>query len=520
MSLELIKDSIKISRTITRNMAQTIVESDLIVPDSKPDITGILVLDGDAVVTGVKVTGDRFTVDGLLNYKILYTPDDADENVKSIFSSVNFSHMLDATDGIDADAISGATIENIEYNVLNGRKINVRSVVRIDYKVVSYGDYPVAKDIKSDDEVQVLRSKIALNTCTMRTEEEFTISESLDVPSGKASVIEILRNDVSITGVECKITDNKVQVRGEVNITTLYISDDVSRGLQLMEHGIPFSQFIDLKGISEDANCDVSYRINDYSFEIAEDSDGQPRVINAEIRVGTHLEGYEKADIDLFEDAYSLRSDILLDKEEITVDDLFAESRSQIVLKDTLTLTEENNDIGEVIHVFSKPLLSGFKITEDKVLLEGSVILSALYEEGSEERKLSGQNQEVPFKHSVELKGAMPDMICEVKLEPEHCNYSVASSGEIEVKLGICANIKVIKHVKLPVIVKAVELPFDEKKWEGKGSIIVYFCKPGDSLWKVAKKYNSPIEALKTLNNIDDKERLEPGQQILILRKT
>ena len=47
-------------------------------------------------------------------------------------------------------------------------------------------------------------------------------------------------------------------------------------------------------------------------------------------------------------------------------------------------------------------------------------------------------------------------------------------------------------------------------------SIVVYFVKPGDTLWNIAKKFKSTIKAILSINGIEDENKINIGQQLFI----
>ena len=40
----------------------------------------------------------------------------------------------------------------------------------------------------------------------------------------------------------------------------------------------------------------------------------------------------------------------------------------------------------------------------------------------------------------------------------------------------------------------------------------------GDSLWTIAKRYHTTIENILAVNEIDDPDRIYPGQKLLIIK--
>ena len=47
-------------------------------------------------------------------------------------------------------------------------------------------------------------------------------------------------------------------------------------------------------------------------------------------------------------------------------------------------------------------------------------------------------------------------------------------------------------------------------------SLVIYFVKEGDTLWKIAKKFKSTMEEIATVNNIEDVDKLNIGEQLYI----
>ena len=51
---------------------------------------------------------------------------------------------------------------------------------------------------------------------------------------------------------------------------------------------------------------------------------------------------------------------------------------------------------------------------------------------------------------------------------------------------------------------------------ENRPSILIYIVQPGDTLWKIAKRYSSSVDTLQNLNNIKNPDLLMPGQKLII----
>lgn len=520
MSLELIREAVSLSQSIGKELTQTVVENDIIVPDIKPDVSRILLLDADIFVKGTEVVHDRIQINGTIGFKILYISDDPEQNVKSINSNVNFSQDLDvpgAREGMRGQV--KCDIEHVDYSILNGRKINTRAILRLEGKVINDIQQEIVRELDGIEDLQVLREETGINCSLGKNETELSLKELLEVPAGKPTIVEVLRNDIKITGKDFKVTEGKVMAKGELSVSTLYISDDEGQSIQSMEHGIPFSQLIDFDDVDENCSCEVEYRITDSSFDAQEDSDGELRLLTGDVSLVISVSAVTRKSIEVISDAYSPNLRLSLEKEPVTLEEIAAENKSQIILKDTLTLEEDAPDITEVFNVLCKPSLSEYKITDNKLHLEGLVNYNVLYLSNSTEDPVYCSKREEFFRHSIDLRGIRAGMDCEVDLDVEHCNYSMVSSNEVEVRLILNATVKVTNPYTLPLIVKATETPLDDKRSASRPSIIIYFAQPGDTLWKISKKYFMTINDVQKANNIGENDAILPGQQVIIPNK-
>ena len=521
MSLELVGEPIRINRTVGEDSTQTIVENDIIVPDTKPDIARILLLDGDAWVKGAEAAADRVLVNGSVRYKILYISDDPEQPVKSITTVSTFQYAMEIPDtrqGMQCRV--NCDIEHLEYEILNSRKVNVKAIISLSGKVTEQVEQYITGDLTGLDGIQILKNRAAANTYLGDCRTECRISETLDIPVGKPAIYEILRNDIKITGREYRAGDDRIAVRGNLNISTLYIADNENRSIQFMEHEIPFTRMIDMPGIDETcSSSSIDISIGEAFFEAEEDGDGELRRLNCDVMLDIYAQCYGRKEIELAEDAYSPYSRVNIDKEELLLDELVSENTSQVTLRESIEVDENAPDISELFNVLGKLSLSSGEITDDRVTVEGVAVCNVLYLASSEGQPVYCADREIPFRQSIDVKGAREGMDLDVDMEIEHYSYSIVNSREVEVRLVIGLKTKVGKQLSVPVIVNAQEQPLDEKRAEARPSIIIYFTQPGDTLWKIAKRYYTTVDEILKNNDLYETEQIAPGSRIIITKR-
>lgn len=519
MALELLQKDVKVSRVILRKKSSAVIENDIIVPDSKPDISKILIVDADVYKSGVECKRDKTTINGRLRYKILYVADDESGSIRSIESDLPFSVAAD-TPGSDEGMWCRAecSIEYLEYEVSNSRKLAVKTIMDTSCKVREEQEFFIAEEIEGTEDLQQQRKKYFINSFTGKGRESFVVNDSTDIPAGKPSIVEILRSDIKLSGLEYKLEDNKITVQGEINVATLYISEDEERHIESVENELPFTQILEIDGIEDDCEFDISCEITDARISAQEDMDDELRVLELSFELTAEALGFRQTAVDAVSDAYSPSRNIILKKETIVMEEFARQEKGNFFMKEIIN-TDDAANIGQIFNVTAKPVISEYTAFDNKLTIEGLTECNILYSSGSENQPIRNFKQELPFKQSLAIEGLKAGQDCEVALAVQHLNYSMASSQEVDLRLSLDATVKISGETEIPVIIDAEETEDIETRNESAASVLIYFVKSGDSLWSIAKKYRTTIEAIERVNELTSGEKLNLGQQIIIPKR-
>jgi len=374
-------------------------------------------------------------------------------------------------------------------------------------------------DVSADEQVEVLRKSIKAYNVVAESSEDFMIREELDVPSGKPSIKDILKMDVKVTGKDFKLLSNKVVVKGELNVCTLYIGDMDDNSIQFMEHGIPFTEIFDVNGVNEDMLCDLDYNIQNVYYQAQEDSDGDVRVVGIEVTLSADIKAGESRSIDVIADAYSPDVDVVLENRVCHIDEIVDEGRTQTTIKEIIDLPADIPDIIQVYNVVTKPYISETRVENGKIVVEGVIDTYILYLADNEDNPVFSYKQEVPFRQSIEVSNLSPDMACDVKAEIDHCSYSMNTGSEVEVRYILGISSKIIKTSQVDLITGMELKPYADVKSRQYPSITIYFVQKGDTLWKIAKQYRTTMQEIIEINKMENSDKLYVGQQLMIPRR-
>ena len=85
----------------------------------------------------------------------------------------------------------------------------------------------------------------------------------------------------------------------------------------------------------------------------------------------------------------------------------------------------------------------------------------------------------------------------------------------IDVKIDLAFKLNVIKESEINLIESINET---EPQNRESFSIVIYYTKVGDTLWKIAKRFGSTVDEIVKINSIENPDIIMPGEQLFIPR--
>lgn len=153
------------------------------------------------------------------------------------------------------------------------------------------------------------------------------------------------------------------------------------------------------------------------------------------------------------------------------------------------------------------------KINNNSIELDGNAKISLLLQD-LETGELNHKTVDVLINEKYEMDNVDNNSKVMVDIIGESLNI-VQNGMDIEVRLILDVNTNVEDVVNLNIIDKIEDAVLDLSNID---SINIYIVKPGDTLWKIAKKYKTSVEKIVKINDITDPDKIDVGQKILIIR--
>lgn len=275
-----------------------------------------------------------------------------------------------------------------------------------------------------------------------------------------------------------------------------------------MEETIPVIGFIDITGVSEDSICDVKYKVKNV---IIKPNSAEDHSIYVEIELEVFCNSYEEKDVSIIQDMYSPSVNLGFKENKVSTMVNLKNTTDTINVRDKVRL--EDIEHTRVCDVQVMPVINDMDILRDRVRVDGDLDLNFILTNDIGDDIIT-LNRQVPFNFTQEIQGLTEDSKVDMEIVPTFREF-LTDDMEVAVKVDLGVNTNSYNLENVNVIDEIEELA-DE--CENPYSMVIYFVKPGDTLWKIAKRYRSTVEDIARVNDIEDLNKIMPGMQLFIPR--
>lgn len=522
MSVELIKKPITLDEMTRKESVQVIKERDLIVPDGKPDLQSVVQLDGEVCIDQLDISQDRVMYRGRINVGILYRTVGNSKCIHTMKSSIPIEDFV-IVDGVNKDqrVDFDCQIEHMSYNVLNERKINAKAIMSVDVAATGYKDTTIITDIQSDGPVETKEEEIRIVSLGTEKEDKKIIKEDLTVAASKPCIGEILKSFVSIQDEQIKRTESEMKYNGMIEVVTMYkAAGDNEDDIEIVTHRVPFEGSIEAPMEEDEMYYDCDLSVESSYMQVTPDYDGEDRIIECEFIITAKYNTYNKSSYDTISDIYCPGKNVNTKEKVLDYMNLKDKAHVSIPKKEAIALEDESTDNAEVFSVEIVPTV------EDKEYKDGILTISGMMEikmlmlcKNEESNEIQTLINVVPFTQEVEVNNASGKMVVDPCVAAKDVNVYAQTKREIVLEYLLDCNVDVYEEARLNVLEEVEIEDMTKEEMDAYPSMTVYQVKKGDTLWSLAKRYNTTVKDIQELNDIDVPENLREGQKIIILKK-
>lgn len=522
MAIELIKKPITLDEMSKKESIQVVKERDMIVPDGKPDMQNVVQVDGKICIDQIDVTQDRVMYRGKINVCILYN---AVNNPKCIYTMKGSIPIEDfvIVEGINKDqrVDFNYELEHMSHNILNERKINVKAIMQIDVQVTGCKEATIITDINTEGSVQTKKEQIEIVSLGNEQEEKTIVKEDLTVASSKPCIGEILKSYLQIQEEQVKRMETEIRYNGIIEVTTMYKVVGDSDEIAIVSHRVPFEGSMENMKGDQEAFWDCKLSVEPSYMQVTPDYDGEDRIIESEFIVTAKYNNFNKSDYETIVDLYCPGQKVNTKEKSLEYMNLKDRQEVAVPKKEAISIEGIVPENAEVFSVEIKPSIEERNLEDNLLIIKGMLEFKITCLANDEEKgsMINTFVNVVPFTQELEVNCSTGKAYIEPYVTTKDVKVYAQTKRELVVEYLLDCIAEVYKKEIMNIVEEVALEDISKEELEQYPSMTVYQVKKNDTLWELAKRFNTTVKDIQEINDIDTPENLREGQKIIILKK-
>lgn len=483
------------------------LDADIALPDYCPEIQRILKCTVISNVTAVQNNSGRVTADASAVVRLLYVGDNG--------KTAGYEQSYPLQKFIESNRITSDSAVNVTVNTdyvncraVNPRRIDVRAMMTFLFKAFNKREENVLCDAEGSG-IQLMKENCSFAAMTGVCEKPFSMSEVVELSENNAPIAQIVSVSTCAASNEVKIINNKALIKGDCSVKIYYIGEE-SGSIESVEHSMPISQIVELDGLNENSLSSLRLTVSSCEAVAKADSSGDMRLVDLNVRISAFMIAFEEIPLSIITDAYSIDYEVKNANKNIELleyNDRFNSSFTNKVVLESIGVS-----VDCVLAVWCSDVKYNFTAKEDKCVVNGTYQATVVYRDS--ENQVGIIQKPVDFDYSAKLSKKSERITCYGSAGIMGCSCAVTGDSRLELKTEIGVSAIVLSSC-MKKYVSSIEISEDGIKRDKSCALTIYFCDKGESLWNIARRYNTTVDAIMQENDITD-DIVENSRMMLI----
>lgn len=512
MDFKINRETISASECVYDGIQEHGVELDYILPDYYPDIYKLVRCEVCPVVMDYSVNGDKLSYELRCDIDILYCNESG--SVRCVSHHKNVSKTVDLGKFCENPSVKlKAKADHINYRAVNKRRLDLRGAASVKIRVEGESSQEVICDAFGLN-VQLKKTPIRYAAKKLTAEKSLQLTEEIEISTAQPAIVNIVNCRYKASECDTKMVSGKLLAKGEADINLLYSCEkDGEEALETLSFSIPYSQIIDIDGIDDSFNCDVSAEIICCDITSSADKNGENRKIKCELEFKIVCGAVKEASVMLGTDAYSTVHPCQVEMSEIKVEQIpITYGKS---FRHNAKICEGENLPQTVYAMWCTPKNINTRQSEDggSVVISGMLVYTMAAKDNSGMTIIS--DKEEAFEETVELDDSSVGSCVTADIDVTGVSYNITSDNNLMAKAEISAKISVCSSDMVKVVTSIDVDESVKKERDGDYAIKLYYGVENEEVWDIAKRYSTCVSAIMEENELAG-DRLENGGMLLI----
>ncbi len=496
MELNAHKDTFSVCETAFQGSVEHPIDYDITLPEYLPDIVRVLRCTATPGVQSHQITGDRITAECDCLVRVLYVCEQG--KIRCFEQTLHFGKQLElrSTDNI-TDIFVGAKTDYVNYRVSGIRKLEIHGCVSVFARAFTAKEHEYISDASGDGITARCEKQDVCDLISL-TEKAFSVSETCETTSPSSSVDSIVSSCACAVIDELKIISDKFFLKGEMIVHITYSSGDDCE-IYTFDTSVGLNEIIEVPLIDEGAVVDASLSVIGLDVRPKFDAVGNKSLIDISATLNLSAFGYKNRTVTVIKDAYSTKYESELKKSNIyvhsledTLDDVFL-CRGTAELKTT--------GVSKVLSFLCGDITAAFSLREDGIAVNGEITADIIYEDSKGD--VCFAQRQIPYEYSRPIISSNAVLTCRPVCNITAFSFVMGEADTLDVRAEINIHGFIFREEE-KIITNDIVIHTDRAKTVNAAALTVYFADCGESIWDIAEKFNTTVDAVLRENHISD----------------
>jgi len=524
--LQLTKNLTKSTRTFT-------VEGELALGEGRPEIEKVLSCRGYlSEVTGNK-DGGKLSLSGRVEVHLVYRGKEPKKGVAEYGmvwqgeKGISFAVEMEYPEP-EATWDWKAGIKNLLLEPGSGGAVRYRGEIIVEVRARTEKNISVVTEAAEEPGIEIIEERAVVEEIINILHSRREVSNQFSLAYPRAPLARLVDCLVRPVAVRAEVSPGRVIVEGNLETTLIYVSSDETGEEVRLETAVwnvknggafPFQIVFEEPRALPEQVARPEVWVESLSMHSSHQENWSIQAI-----LGATVELSEPRRVQMVLDITGGKEQIIdIDRGSFTIEETVGETEKNFVLEKILTFPSGALIPERVLFVDSTPAaVEDARVEVDRVFLEGETGIILVYAGKNEDEELqvdaalweNGGAGAVKFAEVMEMPGVEPGMKVTVTLGETGVTADVSDERTVKINLGFKARVMVREERTLSLVKDCALVPLPE---ETRSGILFYLVQPEDTLWGIARRYQTTTAALCKANNLEGPDvELPPGKKLLI----
>lgn len=504
MELTLSRQPVSVMETLYDGTAEQPLECDVLLPDYCPDIQKILRCEVTLALLSWNIQGERATLDCMAAAHLYYV--DEQGCLRHAEYKIPYSKTLE----LRAEPVKPVVdvTQSVDYfncRAVSPRRLDMRGAASINCRITGQSEEQVVCGAEGMG-IQLQRESVETVRLLPCPPQRSELHEEVELGYGKPSVGEVLRLSASAKVGDYKVITGKIVLKGEVTIRLLYRCEDDDTSLETMEYTLPVSQVVDVEGLEEGCDCTVWYEVCDAAVQPKRNDAGENALLTLDISLNAMAKATKQAVMEAACDCYSTEYECRQEQKQVPFLEYLGAVSELCTIKETVAA----DAVKAVVDLWCVVGSVTARAEADAVTVAGKLNICMLARSNDDE--LIYQEQPKEFSKKIALPKACENIQFTPKAAVDNVSFSM-NGAQPEVRCNVTVFGELFGR-RTKQLLCGVDVDSSRKKERRDNMLYLYFADGQESLWDVAKRYNTSVSAIQKGNAIDN---MVTGEKTMLL---